>query len=210
MNRDLVPGERTAAGEEEVVVLLDEDGTAIGTAPKATVHTADTPLHLAFSAYVFGSDGHLLLTRRALGKATFPGIWTNSVCGHPRPGEGLADAVRRRALLELGAAVTSVRLVLPGFSYRAEMHGVVENELCPVYVAWLAPGERLRLDASEVHEATWVGWNEVCEEVRFGLRTVSPWCARQLRLLEALGPDPRRWPEGDDALLPAAARTVGA
>ncbi|WP_235529204.1 MULTISPECIES: isopentenyl-diphosphate Delta-isomerase [unclassified Phycicoccus] len=203
------PTSTTDSTMEELVVLLDDEGRAVGTAPKATVHTADTPLHLAFSAYVFGSDGHLLLTRRALDKPTFPGIWTNSVCGHPAPGEDLAEAVRRRALQELGAIVTGVRLVLPGFGYRAEMDGVVEHELCPVYAAWLAPGERLRLDASEVHEATWVGWHEVCEEVRFGLRAVSPWCARQLRLLEALGPDPRRWSEGDAALLPPAARTVG-
>ena len=210
MSLDPTPATTTTKDGAEVVVLLDEDGSAVGTAPKATVHTDRTPLHLAFSAYVFGSDGHLLLTRRALDKATFPGIWTNSVCGHPAPGEDLADAVHRRARLELGVEVTGVRLLLPDFRYRAEMHGVVENELCPVYAAWLAPGERLRLDPSEVHEATWVGWNEVCEEVRFGLRAVSPWCARQLRLLEARGPDPRRWSEGDAALLPPAARTVGA
>lgn len=194
---------------EELVVLLDDAGNAIGTAPKVSVHSADTPLHLAFSAYVFGSDGHLLLTRRALDKPTFPGIWTNSVCGHPAPGEDLADAVRRRARSELGVTVTGVRLVLPGFGYRAEMDGVVEHELCPVYVAWLAPGERLRLDPEEVHEATWVRWSELCEEVRFGLRAVSPWCARQLRLLEGLGGEPRLWPEGDAARLPPAARTVG-
>ena len=206
MNAGAVPPVVTGPGTEEVVVLLDEEGAAVGTAPKATVHTARTPLHLAFSAYVFGSDGHLLLTRRALDKPTFPGIWTNSVCGHPAPGEDLADAVRRRARLELGVSVVGVRLVLPGFRYRAEMDGVVENELCPVYVAWLAPGERLRLDASEVHEATWLPWGEVCEEVRFGLRAVSPWCARQLRLLEGLGPEPRRWPAGDDSLLPPAAQ----
>jgi isopentenyl-diphosphate delta-isomerase len=193
----------------EQVVLLDEAGRAIGTAPKATVHTADTPLHLAFSAYVFGSDGHLLLTRRALDKPTFPGVWTNSVCGHPAPGEDLADAVRRRAQSELGVVVTGVRLVLPEFGYRAEMGGVVEHELCPVYAAWLAPGERLRLDPREVHEASWARWAELCEEVRFGIRSVSPWCATQLRLLERLGADPRGWPEGDPDLLPPAARVVG-
>ena len=157
MNPDASVGPTTATSPE-LVVLLDDEGRAIGTAPKATVHTADTPLHLAFSAYVFGSDGHLLLTRRALDKPTFPGVWTNSVCGHPAPGEDLADAVRRRALTELGVTLTGVRLVLPGFAYRAEMGGVVEHERCPVYAAWLAPGERLRLDVSEVHEASWVPW----------------------------------------------------
>ena len=53
---------------EELVVLLAEDGTRIGTTPKATVHTLETPLHLAFSCHVIGPDGRILVTRRALSK----------------------------------------------------------------------------------------------------------------------------------------------
>ena len=67
----------------ELVVLLDEDGHAIGTTAKAGVHHSDTPLHLAFSCYLFNDRGELLLTQRALSKPTWPGAWTNSVCGHP-------------------------------------------------------------------------------------------------------------------------------
>ena len=193
-------------GGEECVVLLDPEGRSIGTAAKAGVHHADTPLHLAFSAYLFSADGELLVTRRALDKATFPGVWTNSVCGHPAPGEPLADAVARRARLELGLEVASPRLVLPRFAYRAEMGGVVEHEMCPVYAAWPAPGASPRLDPTEVHEAVWVPWPQFADEVLDGRREVSVWCAEQVAQLVTLGADPEGWPAADPQALPPAAR----
>src|SRR6478752_684011 len=118
----------------EEVVLLAEDGTPIGTADKATVHTADTPLHLAFSCHLFDGEGRLLVTRRALGKATWPGVWTNSFCGHPGPGERIEDAVVRRAREELGATIDNLGMALPDFRYRAvDAAGMVVYEVGPVF-----------------------------------------------------------------------------
>ena len=64
----------TAVDTPELVVLLDDEGRTIGSAPKADVHHTATPLHLAFSCYLFDDAGSVLLTRRALHKKTFPGI----------------------------------------------------------------------------------------------------------------------------------------
>ena len=121
---------------DEEVVLLDEDGGAIGSAPKSSVHGLDTPLHLAFSCHVRNSAGLVLVTRRAVGKQSWPGVWTNSFCGHPKPAERLLDAVRRRADFELGIELDDIEVALPLFRYRAnDASGIVENEVCPVYLA---------------------------------------------------------------------------
>lgn len=192
-------------GTIERVVLLDESGAAAGSAAKAEVHHDATPLHLAFSCYVFDQRGELLLTRRARGKATFPGVWTNTVCGHPAPGEPMDVAVRRRARQELGIDLEELRLVLPGFRYRAESGGVVENEMCPVFVARTAaaPADP---DPSEVDEVRAVAWASFRDDVLAGRRPdVSPWCTDQVRDLAPLGPDPGRWPAGDPGALPPAA-----
>ncbi|WP_236791556.1 isopentenyl-diphosphate Delta-isomerase [Amycolatopsis sp. GM8] len=187
----------------EQVVLLNESGEATGVLDKAEVHHTDTPLHLAFSCYLFGPDGRLLLTTRARTKKTFPGLLTNSCCGHPAPDEDIMTTVPRRIRQELGAEISGLTLVLPRFRYRAVMDGIVENEMCPVF---RARTDRDPVpDPSEVDSYEWVDWTTFAEDVRGGRRAVSPWCAEQIAELTALGPDPLAWPAADESLLPPAA-----
>jgi isopentenyl-diphosphate delta-isomerase len=188
----------------ESVVLLDEAGYASGTADKTAVHHAQTPLHLAFSCYLFNEAGQFLLTRRAESKRTWPGVWTNTCCGHPLPGEPMSASVLRRLQDELGIGAAKLTL-----GYQARMaNGVMENEVCPVYAAYTAdmmgqsPPDP---DSTEVADATWVEWDEFCEAVRIGRQSVSPWCAMQLRELTALGARPLDWVPADAADLPPAA-----
>jgi isopentenyl-diphosphate delta-isomerase len=189
---------------DERLVLCAWDGTAAGTAPKATVHHRDTPLHLAFSCYVFDPDGRVLVTRRAYDKATFPGVRTNSCCGHPAPGEGMGAAVRRRLRQELGIVPVELELILPTFRYRARAaDGIVENELCPVYRA-RTTNAQVTVDPTEVDEAWWVQWPEFAAQID-GTDPLSPWGAQQVQQLTALGDDPFSWATGELALLPAAA-----
>lgn len=193
------------AAAVEQVVLLDEDGRALGTAPKASVHHAETPLHLAFSCYVFDGGGRLLLTQRALHKATFPGVWTNSCCGHPAPGEAIEDAVLRRTGQELGLRLREVRLVLPAFRYTAVMaNGVRENEMCPVFVA--VTNDEPHPDPEEVASHRWVDWPGFREEVLVGRVEVSSWCVEQVAALAEVEESPGRFATASYGELPLAVR----
>jgi isopentenyl-diphosphate delta-isomerase len=191
----------------EHVILLDETGSSVGLADKATVHHADTPLHLAFSCYLFDGAGRLLLSQRALDKKTWPGVWTNSCCGHPAQGEDLADSVRRRLADELGVRATSVDLVLPRFRYRAVMDdGVVENEMCPVFRAYT--DDQPDINPAEVADVRWTSWEELVSQFGTTRPSLSPWSLLQLAELIALGTAPEDWPVADEGDLPPAARQV--
>jgi isopentenyl-diphosphate Delta-isomerase len=163
----------------ELVVLVDDAGAPTGVADKATVHTTDTPLHLAFSCHVVGPDGRVLVTRRALGKLTWPGVWTNSFCGHPAPGEAMEDAIRRRAQRELGLSLGEVSPLLPDFRYRAvDASGIVEHEICPVFRAVVDADPVPAAD--EVAEWAWVELGSLRDAVAAAPFAFSPWLALQL------------------------------
>lgn len=171
--------------ELDHVVLLDDAGRPCGTASRESVHSAGTPLHLAFSCYLLDRSGRVLMTRRSLTKRSWPGVWTNSFCGHPRPGEALADAARRHARTELGVHLRHLEVVLPDFRYRAvDAHGIVENELCPVLIA--ATDDDVRPDPTEVAEHAWVAPVELGRLASAAPWAISPWAAEQIALLADL------------------------
>ena len=171
---------------EELVVLLDEAGKPAGTMPKAQVHGPDTPLHLAFSVYLFDSGGRLLVTRRALGKRTWPGVWTNSCCGHPGPGEDPAAAAERRLGQELGLRPDRLELVLPDFTDRAvAADGIVEHEVCPVFFAGIEgdPQPPPTPDPEEVADWRWVPWAAFRAVAATAPWALSPWAVEQVAAL---------------------------
>lgn len=176
------------APEGELVVLVAEDGEHIGHALKSEVHTEHTPLHLAFSSYILNERGEVLITRRALGKRTWPGVWTNSACGHPGPGERQEDAVSRRASQELGMRAEVLAEVLPDFRYRAvDVSGIVEWEICPVFLARGLSDPAPNPD--EVCDHRWVAPADLLSSIDATPFAFSPWMVEQLsdqRLRRAL------------------------
>ncbi|WP_084692208.1 isopentenyl-diphosphate Delta-isomerase [Parafrankia elaeagni] len=191
----------------ELVILLSPSGEVVGTTPKATVHGPQTPLHLAFSSYVFDNLDRLLVTRRALEKRTWPGVLTNTCCGHPAPGEDFREAITRRLQEELGLQAGPIELALPTFRYRCVMDdGTVENEICPVF--FTRTSGPFQINPEEVAEAFWLPWSTFVDDVMSGALTISPWARLQVEQLRTLGPSPRNWPSASDDELPAAARQI--
>ncbi|NUJ97619.1 isopentenyl-diphosphate Delta-isomerase [Candidatus Gracilibacteria bacterium] len=86
---------------KEFVVLVDENNNEIGTMEKLEAHEKGI-LHRAISIFVFNDAGELLLQQRAKHKYHAGGLWTNTVCSHPRLGETYEDAVQRRLQEEMG------------------------------------------------------------------------------------------------------------
>jgi isopentenyl-diphosphate Delta-isomerase len=117
---------------DELVILVDERDREVGAVEKLRAHM-DGALHRAFSVFIFDSTGRLLLQRRARGKYHSGGLWSNTACGHPKPGEATANAARRRLREEMGLDC-ELREAFE-FIYRAELDGMlVEHEYDHVFV----------------------------------------------------------------------------
>ena len=147
---------------EEQLILVDERNRATGTAGKTAVHRAGL-LHRAFSIFVVDDRGRLLLQRRSPKKYHSGGLWANSCCGHPRPGERTAAAAHRRLGEELGVASD---LSFGFFArYRTALdHGMNENEFVYVYFGKLKADPDPNPD--EVSEVEFLSIEEIKRRLR--------------------------------------------
>jgi isopentenyl-diphosphate delta-isomerase len=157
--------------EAERVILVDAGDAAIGTVGKLEAHMRGA-LHRAFSVFVVNSSSQVLLQRRALGKYHGGGLWSNSCCGHPRPGEATEDAARRRLQEEMGIDCP-VEPVF-SFTYRAEMPGgLTEHEIDHVFVGQF-DGDPLP-DPREVGEWEWVPAAAIRADIVAHPAAYTPW-----------------------------------
>ncbi|MDL2078558.1 isopentenyl-diphosphate Delta-isomerase [Streptomyces sp. GXMU-J15] len=158
--------------DEILLELVDENGVTIGTAEKLAAHQPPGQLHRAFSVFLFDERGRLLLQQRALGKYHSPGVWSNTCCGHPYPGEAPFAAAARRTFEELGvspslmAEAGTVR-----YNHPDPASGLVEQEFNHLFVGLVqAPP---RPDPEEVGATAFVTPGELAE--RHTKDTFSAW-----------------------------------
>jgi isopentenyl-diphosphate Delta-isomerase len=171
----------------ENVVLVDEADGALGTGEKLDVHRSGV-LHRAFSVFAFNPAGELLMQRRAWGKYHSGGLWTNTACGHPRPGEPTEDAARRRLLEEVG--VSGGDFVPAGrLRYRAIIADLVENELDHLFVTSV-DAEPVP-DPSEVVEWRFVGVPELAAWLAERPHDFTAWFPPAWEIVSARAPSAR-------------------
>ncbi len=93
------------SSESELLILVDQEDNTVGFLDKAACHDGKGLLHRAFSVFILNSQGEILLQKRSLEKRLWGGFWSNSCCSHPRKGERVVDAAKRRCQEELGIKV---------------------------------------------------------------------------------------------------------
>ena len=116
----------------EKVILVDENDVSVGTMEKMEAHKKAL-LHRAFSVFIFNAGGEMLLQQRSPSKYHSGGLWTNSCCSHPRPGEEISEAASRRLREEMGFG-TPIKKVFD-FIYKTDFsNGLTEYEFDHVFV----------------------------------------------------------------------------
>ncbi|MER5307423.1 isopentenyl-diphosphate Delta-isomerase [Streptomyces sp. NPDC002773] len=162
--------------------LVDEDGTTIGTAEKLAAHEAPGLLHRAFSVFLFDESGRLLLQRRALGKYHSPGVWSNTCCGHPYPGEAPFTAAARRTFEELGVSPTLLAEAgTVRYNHPDPASGLVEQEFNHLFVGLVQAAPRP--DPEEVGDTVFVTAAELAER-----HAAAPFSAWFMTVLDAARP----------------------
>jgi isopentenyl-diphosphate delta-isomerase len=171
---------RIVSSEAEELILVDDQDNETGYLSKAACHDGAGILHRAFSVFLFDAEGRVLLQQRATSKRLWGGYWSNSCCSHPRRGESMKIATRRRLRDELNVAA-SLEFVYK-FVYTATFGDAgAENELCHVYLGQLL--ETVEPNDHEIAATRFLTGAELDFELEFSPEAFTPWLRLEWRTL---------------------------
>ena len=163
---------RIVSSEEEELILVDADDRETGHLSKAGCHDGDGVLHRAFSIFLFNDAGELLLQQRVMSKRLWPEYWSNSCCSHPRRGESLETATRRRLSDELN--VSAALEFVYRFRYQANFGELgSEHELCHVYLGRLQ--HEVKVNCEEIADIRFIAADDVTAELSRHPDRYTPW-----------------------------------
>ena len=156
----------------EQLILVDTNDEVLGYDTKANCHQGMGKLHRAFSVLMFTSDGRLLIQQRSAHKQLWPRYWSNSVCSHPRKGEEVEAAARRRLMEELG--IDAQLHYLYTFQYHATYQECgSELEMCSVFYG-ISDGIS-KPDIEEIEEIEYIHTDRVMAAIDQSRETFTPW-----------------------------------
>ncbi|NLI11774.1 isopentenyl-diphosphate Delta-isomerase [Pelotomaculum propionicicum] len=156
---------------QEYVTLVDENDKVVGVAEKIDAHK-NPKLHRAFSIFITNSKGEFLIQQRAENKYHCPGMWANTCCGHPRPGESLEEAAHRRLQEEMGFDTRMVKVF--SFIYKTEFeNGLTEKEYDHVFVGkWDGIPKK---NINEVADYKWISRDILEEDIKKNPEIYTSW-----------------------------------
>lgn len=146
---------------DDLLILVDEHDNEIGVSDKLSVHQSGV-LHRAFSVFIFNSNGELLLQQRADSKYHSPGLWSNTCCSHPKPGENNLEACKRRLTEEMG--MQCIIEFSFSFIYKFQFsNGLIEHEYDYVYLGYT--NDLPKLNKMEVKEWKYISLQDLENEI---------------------------------------------
>lgn len=174
------------------IILVDENDSEIGTGEKMDVHRRGL-LHRAFSVSVYNSKGNMLLQKRANTKYHCPGLWSNACCSHPRPGEDLFEAAKRRLKEEMGINYVwdakRAKVSEQQFIYKVRVGDLIEHEYDHVLFA-IFNGMPIP-NPQEAEAWRWIDFEDLKNDIKNSPNNYTPWFKLMMKVC---------WQESDPGL----------
>jgi isopentenyl-diphosphate delta-isomerase len=147
--------------KDPYVILVDESDNPTGVTGKMEAHK-NALLHRAISVFIINTAGEWILQKRAEDKYHSAGLWTNTCCTHPAPGETNSEAADRRLAEEMGISCNLQELF--SFIYREKL----DNELTEYefdHVFFGVTDKIPVINTSEVEEWKAVSFNDLDNDI---------------------------------------------
>lgn len=158
--------------DDELLILVDENDNEIGYESKDKCHQGKGLLHRAFSIFLFNDKHELLFQKRSDDKLLWGGYWSNTVCSHPRKGETIEIATKRRLNDEMG--VDADLKFLFKFQYQAKFKSIgSEHELCYVYIG--KHNGPYHPNPNEIKDLMFIPFDKIEEELQRNGKFYTPW-----------------------------------